>query len=287
VSQIERGVVISKGLADFEEVTVDDDLILGEGNQGELTDRIRGILTLLPGAPQVMLQNREAYVGAEIEFIQLLARTNPFMVVSSRSDNVKQLKAIPSRTVILIETTDAAEAAAVTAKLETATRSFGIRPLEIKSVAEQDKHLSKDMFVSLGLENIRIYLIGGIAVALAGILAISIANFWQMRWTLALVRVRGGTPEQLLRIILSDFFVPIVFGMAIGVSVGVATGYGLTNQMFKVPRFLTTLEVLPVHLILSRSAFAIAFALAMFFFLTAFAFSFIMFRQTARESLRE
>jgi hypothetical protein len=143
------------------------------------------------------------------------------------------------------------------------------------------------MFVSLGLENIRIYLIGGIAVALAGILAISIANFWQMRWTLALVRVRGGTRGHLLRIILSDFFVPIIFGMVIGIAVGIATGYGLANQMFKVPRFLTTLEVLPVHLIVSPDAFAIAMGLGTFFFLTAFAFSFVMFRQTARESLKE
>ena len=275
-------MVISKGLSEFEEMTKGEPIVLGMGQSGEVSQDVTGVLALFPGAPKVMAQDRESYVGAEIDYINLLGRTSPFMVAYGANGQVRQVKAIAARTVILVDRTDddaAHDEGKWQRDVEAAVQSAGIKPLEIKSVGDEEDRVAKDMFVSLGLANMRIYLIGGIAVALAGVLAISLANFWQMRWTLGLMRVRGAAPKHLLRVIMADFVVPLAFGLVIGVVVGIATGYGLANQMFKVPRFLGALGVLPVHLTLTGGTFVSALILGVFFCGTAMMFSLFVFRR--------
>jgi hypothetical protein len=57
VSGTTDGIVVSKGLADFEDVSLGDALLIGDGARGEVEDQVNGIVALLPGAPQVMLQS--------------------------------------------------------------------------------------------------------------------------------------------------------------------------------------------------------------------------------------
>ena len=280
------GIVVSKGLAAFEGVGVGRAMVVGHGADGEVEDQVTGVVALLPGAPQVMLQTREAVRRRGDRVLNLLGRTSPFIVATADRRIILPVKTTASRTVVLVDAADGAAPGEVSRRIGETLGGLGIRPLEIKSVGDEEHRLGKDMFVSLGLENIRIYLIGGIAVALAGILAVSLANFSQMRWTLGLLRIRGAR-KHLVRIIVAEFFVPIVFGMVIGITMGIVTGYGMTNQMFKVPQTLAALEILPVHLTLTGGAFIVAPLLGLFFLGTAIAFSVLVFRRTAREGLRE
>ena len=50
------------------------------------------------------------------------------------------------------------------------------------------------MFIALALANLRIYLFGGLLLAVIAILAIAMANYTEDKRTLALLRIRGVAP---------------------------------------------------------------------------------------------
>ncbi|MBI3940676.1 MAG: ABC transporter permease [Acidobacteria bacterium] len=286
IASLGKGAAISSGLASYLELETGARAALGTVSAGEPgRTEVQGILNVLPGAPQVMLQNREAYVSADIEFINYLSRTNPFVVARAASPGVGQWEGMLSRLVVLVDLDEGANVAAVRGQLESKVREVA-KLAYVKSSNEEEQKVSKDMFISLALENMKVYMIGGIVVALAGIIAISIANYLESRRTFALLRIRGASPSHLVRIAISDFFVPILCGMVVGLAVGILAGYGLTNQIFRIPRVISILEVFPVHLILSGFIFGVIGVLSLLFAATAVAFSLLIFRKSAREGLQ-
>jgi len=50
------------------------------------------------------------------------------------------------------------------------------RPLEVRELKRELKKVGGDMFIFLALENMRIYLIGGVLLALIAILAIALTK---------------------------------------------------------------------------------------------------------------
>ena len=88
------------------------------------------------------------------------------------------------------------------------------------------------MFIFLALENMRIYLIGGVLLALIAILAIALTNYLEDRRTLGLLRVRGVSPGQLFRFFASSLLAPALLGLAVGLLVAGAAGFGLTNLIW-------------------------------------------------------
>ena len=72
------------------------------------------------------------------------------------------------------------------------------------------------MFIALALANMRIYLVGGLLLALIAILAIAMANYTEDRRTLALLRIRGASPARLWRFLLATLLSPALLGLIIG-----------------------------------------------------------------------
>lgn len=274
---------ISKGLVDLGKASVGSSFVLGRKISGEdFRAQVGGAITVLPGASRLMLENREAYSSSDIDFINHLARANPFVVASADGKAIGALEGILSRLVVLVKVSRG-DAAAVSPLIESAL--LPLKPASKMDLSDQVGKLGKDMFVSLALESMKVYMLGGIMVALAGILAIGIANFIELRRNLALLRVRGGSPNMLFRVVIADFLVPVFFGTVIGISTGLLTGYGLTNFIFKVPRVLSILEALKVHLVLPILTWGIVVLLLFCFAAVAVVFGLWTFRRTARESL--
>lgn len=85
--------------------------------------------------------------------------------------------------------------------------------------------------------------------------------------------------------ILVELIAPLIVGAAVGVPVGLVTGYGLTNAIFSLPRAASILEILPVHLTLSWAVWAIVLSVLAFFIVASVFLSSWIFRKTAREAL--
>jgi hypothetical protein len=180
---------------------------------------------------------------------------------------------------------NAVSLAAYAGTVQSALAGLPFRSESVRELDQEVAQIGKDMFVSLAGENIKVYMVGGMLVALAGVLAIFIANFIEERRTFALLRIRGGTPSQHLRLSVSSTFGPVLLGAVLGLLTGLPAGYGLATEIFRLSGSLFGIEALPVHLIVSSSAFMGAVILILFFAAVSLAFSAVVFRRTAREGL--
>src|SRR5258708_37366659 len=123
------------------------------------------------------------------------------------------LQILLSRVIVLLKTDPSANTAAFAKTLAAATP---YPPLEIHSLAEEVGKVGSDMYISLALANMRIYLIGGLALALIAILAVAMANYAEDRRTLALLRIRGAAPLTMWRFVVAMLLAPALVGLALG-----------------------------------------------------------------------
>ena len=143
------------------------------------------------------------------------------------------------------------------------------------------------MFVRLGLENMKVFMIGGILIAICALIAIAWVNFIERRRTFGLLRIRGASPAQLIRVVLAQMFVPVVIGAVVGVVAGLVAGYGLTNAIFALPRVVSVLGILDVHLVVSWFICGVVLAVLLTFFFAMLILGSWIFRKSARESIQE
>ncbi len=128
-------------------------------------------------------------------------------------------------------------------------------PLEVHSLADELQKTGSDMFIFLALEDMRIYLIGGLILALIGMVAVATANYMEEQHTLALLRIRGAAPRYIWRYLMAMIISPALLGLLLGgVSALIAEcdrdlGHDATLQM-KVDRCLDLLrrDLVPVPL---------------------------------------
>src|SRR5437773_11959918 len=93
------------------------------------------------------------------------------------------------------------------------------RQLKLREYHRLLKKFGGDMFFFLALENMRIYLVGGVLLALIAILAIALTNYLEDWRTLGLLRVRGVAPLLLLRFFASRLLAPALPGLVCGLLV--------------------------------------------------------------------
>src|SRR5213079_3602637 len=106
-------------------------------------------------------------------------------------------------------------------------------PLEIHSLTQEVAKVGSDMYISLALANMRIYLVGGLALALIAILAIAMANYSEDRRTLALLRIRGASPASMWRFVAAMLLSPALVGLALGAAASVVAGFGLASYVWR------------------------------------------------------
>lgn len=278
--------LVSQGFISGQELSDSKLLDLGRGSGQEIEAKVAGTIRLLPGLSQLMMQDRESFSSASIDFINSISRTQPYVVARLDATKIPKLEGFLSN--VVVHVTGNGETKSVVENLAR-LRDEGLIPhfAAINTEAAEKERLSSDMFVYLALQDIKVFMVGGILVALAGLIAISGVNFLEGKRIFALLRLRGASPRQLTRVILVELVAPLSVGACIGVPVGIITGYGLTNAIFTLPRASSILEILPVHLSLSWLVGAIVLGVLAFFFTSSALLSSWIFQRTAREAIGE
>jgi hypothetical protein len=142
------------------------------------------------------------------------------------------------------------------------------------------------MYISLALANMRIYLIGGLVLALIAILAVAMANYAEDRRTLALLRIRGAAPVTRWRFVVAMLLSPALVGLALGALSALLAGFGLANYVWKLREIRTVVQLLPTRLVVEALAAWVALLVMVLLVSVASGFSWWVYRDTAHGSVQ-
>src|ERR1017187_6689129 len=156
--------------------------------------------------------------------------------------------------------------------------------MEAHNLPEEVRKVGSDMFVALAMENMHIYLLGGLLLALIAILAVSLVNYTEDHRTFALLRIRGASPEHIRRFLMAMLLSPALLGLVLGGLVALVAGFGLTNYVWKLRELKTVVQLLPTRLVISMLTLGIAAVLMILLLGVSWLFSVWVFRRTARET---
>ncbi|HWP23103.1 MAG TPA: FtsX-like permease family protein, partial [Candidatus Binatia bacterium] len=278
-------VAASPPVAAFWNLSAGEPVLLGADlNKQPVLVPASGVVGFLPGMPPRSITDRQSYVSARIDYLNYLSSTDAYLVATMDNPRIANLKVLIPRLLLLVRVGPEGDAAAVVKALSQALRA---RPLEVRELKRELKKVGGDMFIFLALENMRIYLVGGVLLALIAILAIALTNYLEDRRTLGLLRVRGVSPAQLFRFFASSVLAPALLGLAVGLLVAGAAGYGLTNLIWSLRELRSVVHLLPTHLVISEWTIGIGLGLLAVVVTMALLFSLWVFRRSARTSLTE
>lgn len=243
-----------------------------------------GMIGFLPGMPPRSIADRQSFVSARIDYLNYLTSNDAYLVATMDNPKIANLKVLIPRVLLLVRLKQGSDAQGAVTSVAEALKA---RPLEVRELDQELKKVGGDMFIFLALENMRIYLIGGMLLALIAIAAIALTNYLEDRRTLGLLRVRGVSPALLFKFFASMLLAPAVAGLAIGVAVAAAAGFGLTNLIWDLRELKSVVHLLPTRLVVSGLTLWTALSLFGVVVGIALLFSLWVFRRSARENLRE
>jgi len=277
-------VASSQSVADFWQLTPGSQTVVGlDPARQAVTAPAAGVLAFLPGLPPKTVSDRQGYVQARIDYLNYLLETNAYLVSAADAARLADLRLLLPRIVVMVRTAPNADAARLRAAL---TQATSVPPLEVHSLEQEVQKVGNDMYVSLALANMRIYLIGGLLLALVAIVAIAGANYAEDRRTLALLRIRGASPSALWRFLLAALLAPAMVGLAIGaVAAGIA-GFGLANYVWQLRAVRTVVQLLPTHLVVAPLTGGLVVMLMLLLVAVAAGFAWWAFRHTAHTAMR-
>jgi hypothetical protein len=243
-----------------------------------------GIVGFLPGMPPRSISDRQSYVSARIDYLNYLSSTDAYLTATMDNPRISNLKVLMPRVLLLVRVKPNSDASAIVKCL---SQTLKARPLEVRELTRELKKVGGDMFIFLALENMRIYLVGGVLLALIAILSIALTNYLEDRRTLGLLRVRGVSPAQLFRFFASSLLAPALLGLVVGLVVAGAAGFGLTNLIWSLRELKSVVHLLPTHLVISDWTVWISLGLLAVVVTIALLFSLWVFRRSARTSMME
>lgn len=242
-----------------------------------------GTLGFLPGMPPRTVTDRQGYVQARVDYLNHLFSSNAYLVAAAESPTIGRLQLLIPRIIMLVSTDGRQDPVAFEQALVGASP---YRPLEVHNLEQEVGKVGSDMFIALALSNMRIYLVGGLALALIAILSIARANYAEDRRTLALLRIRGASPRDLWRFVIATMLSPALLGLILGTSAAVLAGFGLANYVWKLREIRTVVQLLPTRLVLSPLTGGVLALLIGLLIAVASAFSWYAYRRTAHERVR-
>jgi hypothetical protein len=277
-------VAVSPPVADFWRLDTGTPILLGLDAERRATGtNTAGILAFLPGIPPKSVSDRQGYVQARIDYLNYLFSTNAYMATGIDNAKLKPLQILLPRVIVLLKTDPSVDPVALPKAIAKANT---FPPLEIHSLTQEKAKVGSDMYISLALANMRIYLIGGLILALVAILAIAMANYSEDRRTLGLLRIRGASPAAMRRFVLAMLLSPALVGLALGAMSAVLAGFGLANYVWKLREIRTVVQLLPTHLVVSVLTAWIALLLVFLLVGVATGFSWWVYRHTAHRSMQ-
>jgi hypothetical protein len=277
------GVAVSPPVAEFWRIHPGANVLIGMDSQRRtLFARSAGTVAFLPGTPPRTVTDRQGYVQARLDYMNHLFSNNAYLVGSAENPQWESLQALAPRVIVLVHTeTGAADMPAALLK------NLPAAPIEVHNLQQEIQKMGSDMFIALAVENMRIFLVGGLLLALIAILAVAMANYTEDQRTYALLRIRGASPAMLWRFLMSMLLSPGLLGMLLGGSVALLAGFGLTNYVWKLRELKTVVQILPTHLVISSLTVITAVLLLIPLAMTATIFSLWVFRRSAREGMQE
>lgn len=243
-----------------------------------------GVVGFLPGMPPRSISDRQSYVSARIDYLNYLSSTDAYLAATMDNPKIADLKVLIPRILLLVNLKENADPAEAVRELAGALKA---RPLEARELRRELKKVGGDMFIFLALENMRIYLVGGVLLALIALLSIATTNYQEDKRTLGLLRVRGVSPALLFRFFASGLLSPALLGIVIGALVAGAAGYGLTNLIWDLRELRSVVHLLPTRLVVSALTLWVGLGLLAVIIGIALVFSLWVFRRTARETMGE
>jgi hypothetical protein len=278
------GVAVSPPVADFWRLDTGTPLLLGLDLQRRaVAAKTAGVLAFLPGIPPKSVSDRQGYVQARVDYLNYLFSSNAYLTTGFDNPQLAPIQILLSRIIVLLKTGSAAAPAGFSKTLAAASP---FPPLEIHSLAEEIGKVGSDMYISLALANMRIYLIGGLVLALIAILAIAMANYAEDRCTLGLLRIRGAAPSTMLRFVLAMLLSPALVGLALGAGSALLAGFGLANYVWKLREIRTVVQLLPTRLVIESLAAWVALVVMCLLVCVASGFSWWVYRDTAHSSIQ-
>jgi hypothetical protein len=243
-----------------------------------------GVIGFLPGMPPRSIADRQSFVSARIDYLNFLSSNDAYLTATMDNPKIANLKVLIPRVLLLVRLKRAGDTEGAVKSIAQALRT---RPLEVRELSRELKKVGGDMFIFLALENMRIYLVGGMLLALIAIAAIALTNYLEDRRTLGLLRVRGASPALLFKFFASTLLAPAIGGLVIGGVVAAAAGFGLTNLIWDLRELKSVVHLLPTRLVLSGLTAWIGVALFVVIGGIALLFSLWVFRRSARERMGE
>jgi hypothetical protein len=244
-----------------------------------------GTAAFLAGMPPLSVNDRASYVQSRMDYLNHLFANNAFTVGSATSPHLAGLEVLIPRVVFLVKAAPGVPAP----RIEEALRRGGLpyRPLEVNTLDREYEKAGSDMFIALALQNMRIFLLGGLLLAMVAIVAVALANYVEDRRTIALLRVRGASPGAIWRFFVASLLSPAVLGLVLGAAVALVGGYGLASHVWRLRELRTVVHLLPTHLVVTGWTVALGLFLLLLVVAVAWIFSSWMFRHTAREDILE
>jgi hypothetical protein len=277
-------VAVSPPVADFWRVQTGTPLLLGlDLERRPVGTNAAGVLAFLPGIPPKSVSDRQGYVQARVDYLNHLFTSNAYLATTADSAQLAGLQILIPRIIVLLKTDPEIDVASFPRAVADAAP---FPPLEIHSLVDEVAKVGTDMYISLALANMRIYLIGGLLLALIAILAVAMANYSEDRRTLALLRIRGASPTAMWRFVMAMLLSPALVGLALGAASAVLAGFGLANYVWRLREIQTVVQLLPTRLVVAPLAGWVMLMLMAVLIAVASGFSWWVFRSTAHESMQ-
>jgi hypothetical protein len=277
-------VAVSPPVADFWRVQPGTQLLLGlDPERRPVGTNAAGVLAFLPGIPPKSVSDRQGYVQARVDYLNHLFTSNAYLATTADSAQLAGLQILIPRIIVLLKNDPTVDPEAFRQAISAATP---FPPLEIHSLGQEIGKVGTDMYISLALANMRIYLIGGLILALIAILAVAMANYTEDRRTLALLRIRGASPTAMWRFVVAMLLSPALVGLALGAVSAILAGFGLANYVWRLREIQTVVQLLPTRLILAPTIAWVVLALMAVLIAVASGFSWWVFRSTAHKSMQ-
>ena len=278
-------LAVSPPVADFWKVERGLPILVGmDRSRTPVSAMASGVLAYLPGIPPRTVTDRQGYVQARIDYLNHLFTSNSYLVGAASNPGLQSLDLLIPR-VILLAWTDAGVAPAEMEKAIIAALPFP--PLEVHNLTAEVAKVGTDMFIALALANLRIYLFGGLLLAVVAILSIAVANYTEDKRTLALLRIRGVSPSQMWRFLLSTLLSPAALGLLVGGLTALVAGFGLANYVWELREIRTVVQLLPTRLRLSWATAGVGVVLVVLLVAVATGFSWWVYQRTAHQKVRE
>jgi hypothetical protein len=241
-----------------------------------------GSMRFLPAVPLRTVNDREGFIGARVDYLNHLFANSPYLIGAETNPSLANLDVLIPRVVLSI----AAKPGVTPAQLrEAVLANLGVQPLDLRDLNTEIARLGSDMYIFLARQNVQIYLLGGLLLALIGIFSVAYANYLEDRRTLALLRIRGAGPVDVVRFFLPNVLGPSLVGLVIGALISLAVGFGITRLVWELRQLQTVMSYLPTRLAVSEQTAIIAGVLVVLLLAIVLVFGRWVFARTARQSL--